>query len=524
MPARGAVPWHRHRAALVCPLLLLLLLCLLPWSVLPGTGIRLAAAAQAADSGEAHGWINSVRFLVGVPLWRWYSHAWVDRTVSIRCPAKGFNVYTASSVAGLQEARDSRRTASCGLMHLLQPLSRDCQVALSPFDDMYVAVEILPGWLAPDDASECSFATRERLSYWRPLVGLAGAALFLNAAPLSHSLAFRLCAGTATFVLLSVLIVAVIAYRHLPNRRVLVAGSMLAASFPVIVEHFAETWLPGVKAVTSNQLFLAYIAITALAGLCVTYYYDNPGNAKLLTILEAAMRGGGLLMVYAHSPSAAVGAAAVAVLLCAWAAARLGISADHAELITAALRTAAVKLGLLRWVGRAGRAVMRGRVASRAPPAADPSVAVPPPPPPPEERAAQAALGRSPAPRSPFSPQRRLAEPRKLEAPPALRPDGGGRHRHGAASPRPSTPLRAREAAGHRAGATPRATQRLPARVAGAEPAVPVSPLVQRGVILNMETGRTIGIGKGKYNELIARGFVEDRAMGTLTPPPPRRP
>lgn len=58
--------------------------------------------------------------------------------------------------------------------------------------------------------------------------------------------------------------------------------------------------------------------------------------------------------------------------------------------------------------------------------------------------------------------------------------------------------------------------------VALATPTAPpaVSPLVLRGLILNETTGKTIGIGKATYNQLVAKGYVVDRAAGTITPPP----
>jgi hypothetical protein len=47
----------------------------------------------------------------------------------------------------------------------------------------------------------------------------------------------------------------------------------------------------------------------------VTYYYDNPGNVKLLTILECAIRGLGLLMVYLQTSSPSLGSTAAALMV-----------------------------------------------------------------------------------------------------------------------------------------------------------------------------------------------------------------
>ena len=45
------------------------------------------------------------------------------------------------------------------------------------------------------------------------------------------------------------------------------------------------------------------------------------------------------------------------------------------------------------------------------------------------------------------------------------------------------------------------------------------SPLVQRGLIFNERTGKTIKIGAATYNKLVLEGYTPDRAAGVLTPP-----
>lgn len=49
------------------------------------------------------------------------------------------------------------------------------------------------------------------------------------------------------------------------------------------------------------------------------------------------------------------------------------------------------------------------------------------------------------------------------------------------------------------------------------------SPLVQRGLIFNERTGKTIKIGAATYNKLVLEGYTPDRAAGILTPPVPSR-
>lgn len=46
---------------------------------------------------------------------------------------------------------------------------------------------------------------------------------------------------------------------------------------------------------------------------------------------------------------------------------------------------------------------------------------------------------------------------------------------------------------------------------------------MQRGLILNERTGKTIKIGAATYNRLVLEGYTPNRAAGVLTPPAPSR-
>jgi len=48
---------------------------------------------------------------------------------------------------------------------------------------------------------------------------------------------------------------------------------------------------------------------------------------------------------------------------------------------------------------------------------------------------------------------------------------------------------------------------------------VRLNELVKRGKIVNVETDRTIAIGKATYNNLFMKGYVVDFVEGTITPP-----
>ena len=112
-------------------------------------------------------------------------------------------------------------------------------------------------------------------------------------------------------------------------------------------------------------------------------------------------------------------------------------------------------------------------------------------------------FGRSAPQRSPWSSERLVVDITARRATPA---SAGGR-----------TPAAARTPASgaRRAAATPPGG----GASGGASGGGDVSPLVQRGRILNPETGNAIQIGKPTYAGLIARGFTPDLKLGVLVPP-----
>lgn len=65
------------------------------------------------------------------------------------------------------------------------------------------------------------------------------------------------------------------------------------------------------------QVMLGYFAVSALAGLAVTYYYDSPQNHKLMTILKVGLQLLALLLIVT-STNIAEASVAIAVLAIAW--------------------------------------------------------------------------------------------------------------------------------------------------------------------------------------------------------------
>ena len=64
------------------------------------------------------------------------------------------------------------------------------------------------------------------------------------------------------------------------------------------------------------QWALGYMAASGLIGLAVTYYFDDPANEKLNTILKVGLQLVGLVMIAFSSaaPEVSVGAAAALAL------------------------------------------------------------------------------------------------------------------------------------------------------------------------------------------------------------------
>jgi len=110
--------------------------------------------------------------------------------------------------------------------------------------------------------------------------------------------------------------------------------------------------------------------------------------------------------------------------------------------------------------------------------------------------------------RSPWS-QERLVVDISSQGARRAAPSGGGRTAAAPTSPAPARSGAARTPTGAAAGGSGRAAG------GGGD----VSPLVAMGKIFNAESSRVILIGKGKYEELVSRGYTPDFKNGVLLPP-----
>ena len=332
------------------------------------------------------------------------------------------------------------------------------------------------------------------LSMNRLVAFLVGAMMFAYAPLLALSTAFHLTAGSLGCVLLSAIVVVFVVWRNVPYRRSLVAmvtmwGGAAAVIWKVVsAVHASALDRAGgsLLGLLLNPFVVAYVGVSGLVGMAVTYYVHDAGNVKMNRIVQVALQlcGVGLMV---GSATTWVGGGVWCGVVVGW-----------------------------RWRSGVGRRVARetarktmtrnlGTVAHSHPPALELDFS----------GAYEDAFGG-------FG----VANGARAGMP-------GSSARHGAqrtptaASGGTRAPEYAHEE--DRTPSTPTVFQVTTTR------GVPPSPtdfpeaeqarlhsLVRRGKVLNVETDRTIAIGKSKYNELFLKGYEVDFEQGTITPPSTR--
>lgn len=318
--------------------------------------LALLVAVWAAGHGRAAE--SGVRFLHveeinGVSKWQLFPYLWTETTLNITCDGiKDFNVYVAKDRESLMGKFEEQERAWCGWGWFVGTQRDSCITRLSPFGSTYVAVGRPKSARTPGGVS-CRLLTSQQTD-WRLLAqGVAGTLLFLFAPALSTSTPFRLGIGTTAFTTASVLLVALfILYRVVPDKRKVAAGFMVFGSGVMTFGRWMfGTWIPSTAQLMHSKLVWGYLALSALAGLGVTYYFDNPANAKLNTILRVAMQLMGLAAVALSTtlPEASMTLAALLVasqalpLVHAWA---LGSRSPIAFVARAVGRA----VGAVRWL------------------------------------------------------------------------------------------------------------------------------------------------------------------------------
>ncbi|KAK2078038.1 hypothetical protein QBZ16_003906 [Prototheca wickerhamii] len=260
----------------------------------------------------------------GFSRWSAPRHLFTSSVIIVECSGrKDFGVFIERTEEGLRAAVEARDRAWCGWAHALGNNRAQCFVPVSPFGDTLVAVRersrpAIAGLLGAgraDELAPCTATRRDRLSLARLAAAGAGAALFWWAPALARSTPFRLTSGTAFFVVFSVLFFLAMVYRAFPHKKRLAAlAGLLGSGFWAAVRFTCGTWLPALHQLARNPLVIAYVGLSAVTGLVVTYWFNDAANPKVDTVLRVGLQAGGLALV-AAAASLPEGSAALALAL-----------------------------------------------------------------------------------------------------------------------------------------------------------------------------------------------------------------
>jgi hypothetical protein len=84
-----------------------------------------------------------------------------------------------------------------------------------------------------------------------------------------------------------------------PHKGKLLAGTaVFGSSFLAAVRWLFGVWLPSAHQVLRHPATLSYLALSGLAGLALTYYYNAEGNRKVNTMLRVALQLVGLASLF----------------------------------------------------------------------------------------------------------------------------------------------------------------------------------------------------------------------------------
>lgn len=467
--------------------------------VLCGASGSVSAADNVRTELPGGNFMQTETFL-GIAKWRLLPHLWTEKTVIVSCPSiSEFSVYTANTAAQLADAVVRKHSAWCGFSSTMSWDASTCVVSLSPFRETSVAV------VHPSEFSYCTFEEQEHFAMYRVVMGLMGIIFFMFAETLVNSLTFRLGAGTTLFVMLSAVILTFIVYRSLPNKKSLAATvTLFGTTMASITKYLVGHWLPSLHDILYNKVLAGYVALSALVGLAVTYYYDDPDNRKLNVILQRGLQLGGAALVFSSPSLPEAGAVAVALMAAAYAVRgsahwlrifggkeRLVKGADgaHGKLASEGLANLNMFPSIIE---------RNGRRRYGEPSHSDLA----------ESSWTDLSTGGSDSVRSGTRSQ---SQPRYSHCSGLVSGSDTSEESLVLSSREPSAVSRSMS---HMSSGLPRRhSQQLSA------PSAPISPLVQRGLIFNEASGRTIQVGKPTYKRLVSSGYQVDEEHGTLTPP-----
>eukprot|EP00887_Chlorella_sp_A99_P003098 scaffold9.g3098.t1 len=467
MPWRGAAALLLAAAALAAALP-----CGRAWESARGA---LDAGTQAVITLEDKTVIQVQEFR-GVSKWAALQHVFSTADVLVDCPGlKDFAVYVGPSVAAVRDAYARRERAWCGWERLLGAGGRGgsggappCAAPVSPFGAAVVAVAKPPrGWISQAAAGVLGGGEDG-----------AGGGAAAGACSMERHVAFSMPRFLA-FVLGAWLFWAAPALATSTPFR-LTGGTLgFVALSAAIVLFLVWRSVPHKRSVAVGTALLGSSALAAVRFLFGTWL---PSMRQANTILRVALQLVGLGLVGAAPSSLEVSVALAATMLGTKLASMLAGQPTLRQALDSA--RARVACGVAE-VTDAAAAAADAAAGSLSP--------------------GRGAAGAGAAPRRVGVDKVAAVPQRHVGAEKATYEEGfEAGLAAGAAAGGPS-------GSGAGAAATP---------TAGAPPEPEVSPLVQRGLILNEETGHLIQIGKGTYNRLLEAGYVVDRQKGVVTPPP----
>ena len=434
------------------------------------------AARDAASSLSAGAGAGAPFVVGGKGAWD-AAYALRPARVRVRCPgARRFSAYIADTAAEAAAMRADASGAACSPAALRASASTAksdaCEVSASPYGDLYVATASTNG----RSLGGC-VATREYVDAPKYAVGAvtAGVSLIAMAKPLSRSAQARLALGGVAFSATALLLTVVLAARRLSPRSTAVWLALASGGFTTVMRILYGSWLPDAGEVLASSVFAYYVVTTVVLGAMVTHMYMPlpDENARLTVLIEWILRGSGICVCASMLYSRWV---LVACVGAGWllSTTRFGADGFLQALLDAALLHA---------------------------PAATSSTRVQE-----AERTAPEAHGADGPLREPRTPV-----------------DGDGRDARAAEDDWQNTDLSVAAETQHRGDKNLPGSWARDSSAGGegapAREASPMSPLCKRGLIVNMATGKTIGIGKGTYNKLVLQGYVPDKAAGVLPPP-----
>ena len=178
------------------------------------------------------------------------------------------------------------------------------EFCISPYGTTYIALK--PDrlvWRAgtPSASDYCEAHISAKFSNKLAVLALAGAALFLNARPLSHSPVFRVSSGGAVVSALAVAAIFLYFTRPLWRRNTPVLMACSSAAFAGLWQLWVHSCaLQSWQNILASRYLLIYVGVTFFIGALATHILDTPGgayHARATGAFEACLRAIGIIAI-----------------------------------------------------------------------------------------------------------------------------------------------------------------------------------------------------------------------------------